>query len=533
MDGTSGVKLLTNSLKALELLVKESTSSSEVSHSPVDVQRLVARVQSLKQLVEHTVETAEPGNRGEGAATFDDVRSSADYVAHYVSRHRDFVSKVVVVLWKSPLPGPAVCHDGMPLLYVHRKGVPDADFSEWGPATPPPTLREFDPTHIEAANRANQAIASHQSRLFAQHSNLVAIRCCAGQEDGAVVVEFVVLCKRFLPLADQHPLPRLIEDFPTRVRSGWVEFCGKREQEFHRPLLPGAGFAAGAQATLTLDVPLEEYAPPVLGTMGGCYVANGQRYGVTCAHCVADQRGGLTRLPPRDTPVLQPSALGLLMAASTSASMSGVWDGYNALKGTQDPQHAMRWLCREVPNASALAVLPAEAQCGVVRGAVLGPIDSGDVVDVALLLLGEGVDMAATCAPTLAHHDGQRCPPLVLGQTDAAPPILPVGDFPPREFHVYGKGAGSSEMMRALVNPLEGEIYFRAVEPNGLGALSFRCVQAAVTSNWGPGDSGAWCWTRDGRLVGMGMAYAHIDNAHFCCILPMSNVVAAAEQLLR
>ena len=31
----------------------------------------------------------------------------------------------------------------------------------------------------------------------------------------------------------------------------------------------------------------------------------------------------------------------------------------------------------------------------------------------------------------------------------------------------------------------------------------------------------------------MGMAYAHIDNAHFCCILPMSNVVAAAEQLLR
>ena len=55
------------------------------------------------------------------------------------------------------------------------------------------------------------------------------------------------------------------------------------------------------------------------------------------------------------------------------------------------------------------------------------------------------------------------------------------------------------------------------MEPNGPGALSFRCVQAAVTSNWGPGDSGAWCWTRDGRLVGMGMAYAHIDNAHYCC----------------
>lgn len=49
---------------------------------------------------------------------FDDVRSSADYVTHYVAKHRDFLSPVIVVLWKSALPGPSIVHDGMSLVYV-------------------------------------------------------------------------------------------------------------------------------------------------------------------------------------------------------------------------------------------------------------------------------------------------------------------------------------------------------------------------------------------------------------------------------
>eukprot|EP01033_Poteriospumella_lacustris_P018001 gene18001-12905_t len=533
MSGPSGVELLVNALTALVLLVKDSGSSSELSRSLriMQVGRLAPLVHDWKQLAEHREETAEPDGEGKDVVVFDDVRSSADYVAHYVSKHRDFVSTVIVVLWKSALPGPAICHDGMPLIYVHQKGVPDADFSEWGPIPPSPNLRVFTPTQIESVKNATQVIALHRNRLFEQHSNLVAIRC--GESlDGTVVIEFVVLCKRFLPVADKKPLPRLLDDVPTRVRSGWIELCGKKEQVFHRPLLPGAGFAAGDQATLKLDVPLEDYVPPVLGTMGGCYVANAKHYGVTCAHCISEQRGEQTLLP-RNTPVYQPSALGLLMGASTSAGMSGVWDGYNQLKAARNPQHAMQWVCDEVPTAFDLAVLPPEAHCGVVHGAVLGPIDNGEVVDVALIRLDEGVHMAQQCAPTRAHRDGQECPPLVLGQTDAATPILQVGDFPPQAFHIYGKGARSDEMMRALVNPLESEIYFREVRPNGMGDLSFRCVHAAVTSNWNPGDSGTWCWTKDGSLVGMGMAYAHIDHQHYCCILPMTHVVSAVEQLLR
>ena len=91
-----------------------------------------------------------------------------------------------------------------------------------------------------------------------------------------------MLCKRFVPIVDKESLPRHLEDIPTRVCSGWIELCGRKEQTFHRPLLPGAGFAAGEDAELLLNVDQENYVPPVLGTLGGYYVANGVWYGVCC-----------------------------------------------------------------------------------------------------------------------------------------------------------------------------------------------------------------------------------------------------------
>ena len=47
---------------------------------------------------------------------FQVVRSSSNYITHYVSHHRDFSSLVIVVLWKSEFSGPAISSSG-------KKGV--------------------------------------------------------------------------------------------------------------------------------------------------------------------------------------------------------------------------------------------------------------------------------------------------------------------------------------------------------------------------------------------------------------------------
>lgn len=93
---------------------------------------------------------------------------------------------------------------------------------------------------------------------------------------------------------------------------------GRREQAFHRPLLPGAGFAVGEDAEWLLNVLEENYVPPVLGTLGGYYVVNGVRYGVTCAHCI--RKHGQVNLHSQDTPVFQPSAMGLVLTAGVHCS---------------------------------------------------------------------------------------------------------------------------------------------------------------------------------------------------------------------
>jgi hypothetical protein len=84
--------------------------------------------------------------------------------------------------------------------------------------------------------------------------------------------------------------------------------------------------------------------------------------------------------------------------------------------------------------------------------------------------------------------------------------------------------------MISTVDPLQHEIYFREVQPNGAGGLVFQCIHSLVEMNWKSGDSGTWCWTETGHLVGM--AYASETGQNYCCILPMSEVVRAIEQLL-
>ena len=83
--------------------------------------------------------------------------------------------------------------------------------------------------------------------------------------------------------------------------------------------------------------------------------------------------------------------------------------------------------------------------------------------------------------------------------------------------------------MQADVDPFQSSIYFRVVQSKGLGDMVFHCIHSTTQKNWQSGDSGTWCWTEDGLLLGM--AYAHIDNQHYCCIQPMAHVVEAIKHL--
>jgi len=119
---------------------------------------------------------------------------------------------------------------------------------------------EYTVDQLQNAARCKQVIEKHNERLFAMHSTLVAIRP-SDQLDGPYFIEFVVLCKNFIPVADKGPLPRDLDGIPTRVISGWIELCGRSEQLYQRPLRPGAGFAVGADARLNFDVSEENYKP--------------------------------------------------------------------------------------------------------------------------------------------------------------------------------------------------------------------------------------------------------------------------------
>ena len=469
-----------------------------------------------------------------------EVCSNSNYIAHYTASHTDFSSLVIVVLWKDNLPGPSIVHDGLPLLYVHHHSRPAEDFKDWkefqqqkkdDPALQhQKTGEEYTFDQLQNATMMNNVIGKHFERLFASHSNLMAIRPSDQLNDGAHFIEFVVLCKNFIPSIDKSPLPRDLDGIPTRVSSGWIELCGRSEQLYHRPLRPGAGFAVGVDANLDLSASEEDYHPPVIGTIGGFYITeDGQTYGVTCGHCLRVIANS-NNLHPAGSPIFQPCAMGIIVnAASTDP---GLLDAYDTLKESKGHLGAMKWMITQLrDNDNSFSTdLPLDAQCGCVLGGVLGPLDTvGDThVDVGLVTLS--IPTQQKCLSSRKFPELQS-PDLYFKEgEDPMQKVLQRKNFPQTCFYVYGRGARSIDTMRATVNPLQTDMYFRTLELSV--DLVFRCIHAETNMNWQPGDSGTWCWTEDKKLVGMGIGYAHIEGKHFCCMLPMTNVLESIQHLI-
>lgn len=534
LNGSAGVDLLLSMMKVIDLLFRRLMEQVELIRKLQDERDLfLAEIGALNAIVDSMRNWGGTESMVEGVDSVTEIATvdlhavclSSNYIAHYVAHHHDFSSVVIVVMWKSEIPGPSICHDGMPLLYVYNR-APAEDFAAWGEFQHIHSMshiREYSNSELQQSYEVKDIIERHQNRLFASHSNLVAIRSSDPEDEKSI--EFVVLCKHFVPIADKEPLPRDLDGIPTRVCSGWIEMCGREDQLLQRPMRPGAGFAVGADASLNLEVSSNDYVPPVLGTLGGWYVANGSTFGVTCAHCINTVEKVMHSV---GSVVYQPSAMGLILNAASK--FPGLLEGYDKLKGLIGNQPAMTRLISQIKDndSTFTAELPPEAQCGTVLGGVLGPLNNGGpVVDVAMVKLMEQPE--AICVSSL-EFPGITSPPLQLGS--GATEILEPAEFPRRQFSVYGRGARSASTMNAVVNPLRSEIWFRNVQPDGVGSLVFKCIHAETLRNWAPGDSGTWCWTENGMLVGMGMAYAHIDNKHSCCMLPMANVVAAIAQLM-
>ena len=411
------------------------------------------------------------------AAKFKDILTHRDYLYHYVTNPKDTISSVILVIWKSPIEGPAMVHDNLCVLYFYNSITTKESCESFGAALPE---RVFTEDEMAEVARVNAIIGENQDTFFEQHSTLVAVRTATSEED-QIVIEFVVLAKGFVPLEDGKELPRFVEGVPTRVRTGIAMLCGKDEQVFHRPIVPGAGFGAGPEAKLVLN-PAEgtPYVATVMGTLGGCYSDGEKDYAVTCAHCIEEY--ATKQLRPAGTPVYQPSAMGLIVSSLTAnPHRKGEYDIWKSFKGEQE---AMKWLLKQEEDLKT--DLPDGAQCGTVRGGVLGYIPGLETaVDCALIELT--AEMHPKCRPMNLPEEVVY-PDLRLGVGSTAP-LFDVLNPPKRSFRLYGQGAMSSCLMRADVNPRQTTLWYRDFTVGeGLGKLTYKCVHAAVERNWTTGD---------------------------------------------
>jgi hypothetical protein len=186
LRGAGGVDLLVSSMEVVDLLLNRLMKQvnlirklqAERDHFLAEIDGLHAIVDSMfaSEIILSTG-TEEPAS-GQ-VIDFQVVLSSTNYIMHYISHHRDFSSLVIVVLWKSEFPGPAICHDGMPLLYVHHASTSVENFVDWSDFPLGDSLlprREYTASELQDSVRVKQVIAQHQKPLFGLHSNLVAIR---------------------------------------------------------------------------------------------------------------------------------------------------------------------------------------------------------------------------------------------------------------------------------------------------------------------------------------------------------------------
>jgi len=244
LNGAGARSVLISLTNAVEVLFANIISQARFIRK-TEGEHFLQKIQELQSIVSGMVESENAASEEvNDDLAFERILRDRNYIAHYEARGpNSSMKKVIVVLWESRIYGPPVIHDGMYVLYVYCAPTPRESAESWCATNTPPSERKFLPNEIKEAARLNGIIEKHQSTLFDAHSNLVAVKS-SGSVEGQFFIDLIVLAKGFVPVKDKTALPRFIEGIPTRVSSGIVRLCGLQERMLHRPIVPGAGFAA-------------------------------------------------------------------------------------------------------------------------------------------------------------------------------------------------------------------------------------------------------------------------------------------------
>lgn len=137
LSGTDGLELIISLMKAIDMLftrlvgqVTLIMKGREQCLAQIDELRLILdAILASESMSPHDGSLKVVDTASVCADDFQAVCTSSNYITHYVSHHRDFSSLIIVVLWKGVLPGPAIIHEGMPLVYICTRASPGESFA--------------------------------------------------------------------------------------------------------------------------------------------------------------------------------------------------------------------------------------------------------------------------------------------------------------------------------------------------------------------------------------------------------------------
>lgn len=469
------------------------------------------------------------------------------YLFHYLARSPGSLTTVSVVLWKSSIPGVWKTHAGFPLIYIDASYSVTVDSTDW--RTPPSTSEyfsssvSFSHSDIEAVK---SALRRNVTKLFANHSNIVSVRCSV--KEGRLVIVLCVPVKSYIPVGELL-FPQLLDGYPVIVVEGIPALCGLKELGKVRPLMSGSAIAPEPVSSFSLD---DNAFFSYYGTFGGLLDKDSKSYAVTCGHCCSAKDYTLFA---HGTSIFQPSAFSAFLhslGAEKLPEFKRREVAFGCIKalsfGISEVAERLGMTEQEVPNH----FLNYAESIGHFQGGVFGPLGSSNV-DVAL------VSLDVECVPDndlsyiVRNEDNVKLksPPLriALDSNTIETAISMDSTFPPHILRLYGKGATTPGLSFFLLDKIETECFLSSTFIKDVptkGQNYFRCLCAEIVSNsFNKGDSGCWIWTSNWttdkesdnmeqkKLLGMGFAAEVMkDGKYYAFILPMKTVLESAQEIL-
>jgi hypothetical protein len=218
--GPDGIEFAKGLLRAIENLFQHVLDQVLVVCSlEPSFAEVTRHIEDLSVLAGHLRSEVEDRDMESDGTTWEDVLRHPCYKLHYKARHRDFLSQVVVVLWTNDAAGPAQVHDGLPVIYVQLCRSKPSTREEAAVM-----MRSYTEQEMAEARRVQEVLARNTAVLFERHSHLTGAKC-KRLPSNEFVIELVVPCVGFTPVANVFALPTEIEGVRVVEVQGIFELC--------------------------------------------------------------------------------------------------------------------------------------------------------------------------------------------------------------------------------------------------------------------------------------------------------------------